>query len=55
MATASHLRHALDDAMTEDATGLVVDLTVLTSVDSTGISLFLSACRQAEDLDHGSG
>ncbi len=51
MATAAHLRHALDHALTGDATGLVLDLTDLTFVDSTGINLFLSASRQAEDRD----
>ncbi len=51
MATAAHLRHALDQALTGDASGLVLDLTDLTFVDSTGINLFLSASRQAEDRD----
>ena len=50
MATAAPLRRALDHALVGDATGIVLDLTHLTFVDATGISLFLSACRQAEDL-----
>lgn len=51
MATAADLRHALDRALIVDATGLVLDLTDLTFVDSTGISLLLSASRQAKDHD----
>ena len=50
-ATAAHLRHALSRALSGDATGLVLDLTDLTFVDSTGINLFLSASRHAEDRD----
>lgn len=51
LATAGHLRRVVDASMADDATGLVLDLTDLTFVDSTGITTFLRAGRQAEN--HG--
>ena len=48
MATAGLLRRVLDEAMAEDVTGLLLDLTDLTFVDSSGIGLFVSAARQAQ-------
>ncbi len=48
MATAADLQRVVDAAMAEDAATVVLDLTNLTFVDSTGISVFLRAGRQAE-------
>ena len=50
-ATARELRAALATAMATDATAVVLDLSGLSFIDSTGIAVFLAACHQAES--HG--
>lgn len=47
--TARQLRHALTSAMAGDATAIVLDLAELSFIDSTGIAVFLSALRRADD------
>lgn len=48
MATARELLAALAPVMAEQRTGIVLDLAQLGFIDSTGISVFLAACHQAE-------
>ena len=47
MATADRLRQVLDGAMTRDADALVLDLTHLTFIDSTGIGVLVGASQRA--------
>lgn len=49
-ATARELRAALVTAMATDATAVVLDLSGLSFIDSTGIAVFLAASHQAERL-----
>ena len=48
LSTAPALRSALMTAMAGGATAIVLDAAELTFCDSTGISVFLAACRRAE-------
>ena len=48
MSTVDHLRQVLDGAMTNDVDTLVLDLTHLTFIDSTGIGVLVSASRRAQ-------
>ena len=49
MATSGQLHDAVDGAMAEEVTGVVLDVAELTFVDSTGIGHLVSAKRRAED------